>query len=266
MMDEQCLDYVKPFYYPDEAAAAWCGITEEKYLVLKKKACTDDFNNMPQNPMLPSEIDITEPKPTIRTFDESFGYGTFALLPEKPCFKKRIEQICYAIEVGEITHQRDGRLVENNDHVARPRRTLKAKDLKKWIEENHPNERPAFLFDQLERKEFADREQLYAQNIELQNKNDNLKHRLDRATQVYHEQKSDGKETKQQKRERAFKFWLAGKNYPPHPQAQSKKHINDGMTRADVWSALQAIDLNLFNANQKEFFDKQQLAIFLDYV
>lgn len=262
MNDEQCLDYVKPFYYPDEAAAAWCGISEQEYLLLKKKACTNNYANLMQEQSIPPEHRSAEPMPKIDTFQETLGYGTFVLLPEKPCFKKRIEQICYAIETQEIKHQRDGVLVKEDDHVARSRRTFKAQDLKKWIEENHPNERPAFLFDQLERKELADREHLYNQNIKLQNENDNLKHRLQKATEVYHEQKSDGKETVQQRRERAFKFWLSGKGYKKHHQEKHKLHIND-LTRQETWDILQQIDPKLFSANLKEFFDKQKLATFL---
>lgn len=256
MTDEQCLHYVKTFYYPDEAAAAWCGISEEEY------------SNIKTSIKRVNDSDVLTQASNSNTFNESLGYGLFPLIPDKPCFKKRIEQICYAIEGDLILCTRDGRPEKievgyTNQGIARPRRAFTAIELKKWMEESHPNERPAFLFNQLERKELADREQLYNQNIKLQNENDNLKHRLANATQVYHEQKSDGRETKQQKRERAFKFWLAGKSYQPHHQEQNKLHIND-MNRVQVWDALQRIDSSLFNANKDDFFKNQALARFSD--
>ena len=226
MSDEQCLDYVKPFYYPDEAAAAWCGINEKFF----KSDKEDGFSK-------------------IQT--------------EHPCFQKRLEHLLHAINTEQIGFGRDGVPVSDRDHVAPARRTVTPMALKHWIETYFPNERPAFLFNHLERKELKDRDKLYEQVLELQNKNDYLEARISKAVETFKEMKSDGKETIQQKRERAFSFWLAGKGYQFHEQESSKFHVND-LNRKQVWKALHGIDSSLFNANMDDFFKKQQLARFLD--
>jgi hypothetical protein len=45
----------------------------------------------------------------------------------------------------------NGEVVEGEDHVAPARRRVRGQDLRKWIAENFPNDKPAFLFDEIER-------------------------------------------------------------------------------------------------------------------
>jgi hypothetical protein len=39
-----------------------------------------------------------------------------------------------------------------DDHVAPGRRHLRGQDLREWIAKEHPNDKPSFLFDEIERK------------------------------------------------------------------------------------------------------------------
>ena len=69
-----------------------------------------------------------------------------------PCLEPRSRAIADAIEDGSLPHGReDGRPVEADEHVAYERRHIMGRDLKLWIEKAFPNDRPAFLFDDIER-------------------------------------------------------------------------------------------------------------------
>ena len=70
--------------------------------------------------------------------------------PYMKCLEPRIRAIHAAIDAGELpTCREDGRRVE--DHVAYQRRHVYGLDLKEWAKKIAPTERPAFLFDDVER-------------------------------------------------------------------------------------------------------------------
>lgn len=70
--------------------------------------------------------------------------------PYLKCLEPRIRAIHAAIDAGELSACReDGRKVD--DHVAYERRHVYGLDLKEWAKKIAPTERPAFLFDEIER-------------------------------------------------------------------------------------------------------------------
>lgn len=74
--------------------------------------------------------------------------------PYLRCLEPRIRAIHDAIDSGKLAACReDGRRV--NEHVAYERRHVHGLDLKEWAKEIAPSERPAFLFDELERDSHA---------------------------------------------------------------------------------------------------------------
>lgn len=83
--------------------------------------------------------------------ESGFGQGVWCH-PDVPCLEPRKRAIAEAIESGELPHGRDdANPVEKNDHVAHKRRHILGGELKKWIEKAFPNEKPSFLFDDIER-------------------------------------------------------------------------------------------------------------------
>ena len=103
----------KPFYKVAEAAILWCNIQDREVHV--------DDKGLPEND------------------------------PANPCLRNRGMMIFDAIENNEIPHGRDGKKVKSDDHVAWGRRTVRHNDLKKWMAENLPDQKPVFLFDEIER-------------------------------------------------------------------------------------------------------------------
>ncbi|MGZ8172619.1 hypothetical protein [Methylobacter sp.] len=76
--------------------------------------------------------------------------GVF-LLPYMTCLEPRCRLINDAIDRGVLPVCREkGYPVD--DHVAPARRHLRGQDLREWIAKEHPNDKPAFLFDEIERK------------------------------------------------------------------------------------------------------------------
>lgn len=124
--DDNCLTMKAHYavYSVPKAAALWCGV--------------------PHN-MLQSIIDEAT-----QLSRSGFGRGVWTH-PLVPCLEPRTRAIAEAIENGSLPHGReDARSVED-DHVAYERRHFFGRDLKVWMENTFPNEKPAFLFDDIER-------------------------------------------------------------------------------------------------------------------
>lgn len=106
--------------------------------------------------------------------------GTF---PQWPCLRNNIEVIIDAIENGDLPCGRDGRTVNQGDHVAPGRRTVRHNDLKTWMTKFHPDKKPKFLFDEVERTTHT---AINADSFRaLQVDRDALKTRVDKAIEVY---------------------------------------------------------------------------------
>lgn len=116
---KSCNALQKPFYRPVEAAIRWCGLIAYEAQILA--ALGDD--RIPKT-------------------------GQF---PEWPCLQANTEKILDAILHEDIPHGRDGQTVPPHDHVARARLTVRHTDLRAWMSKNYPDQKPAFLFDELER-------------------------------------------------------------------------------------------------------------------
>lgn len=111
--DRNCRGDRKPWYTIAEAAARWCNIQGR----------------------------------TIQLDEQNIPYDD----PKNPCLRPRAQEILFATDEGVLSCGRDGKSVVPGEHVARPRRTILHSDLKKWMIDNFPGDRPAFLFDEVER-------------------------------------------------------------------------------------------------------------------
>lgn len=109
-------------YYPVPAAAMlWCGVPP------------DDVQD---------ELNRISPHPHIR--------GVFTH-PFIPCFEVRCRIIHDAIESRTLPASRENGKV-TDEHIAPERRHVSREHLKAWIAKEHPADKPAFLFDEVERK------------------------------------------------------------------------------------------------------------------
>jgi hypothetical protein len=112
-------------YSIPQAAALWCGVPEHQVNEITKEA---------------TQLSGTGLGRSIWTH------------PSIPCLEPRSRAIAEAIEEGSLPHGReDARTVPNGEHVAYERRCFFGRDLKQWMEKAFPNEKPAFLFDDIER-------------------------------------------------------------------------------------------------------------------
>ncbi len=127
MMDgynpKSCNALEKPFYRPVEAALRWCGLVAHEAQILTKVG----EDGIPKT-------------------------GQF---PQWPCLQANTEKILDAIMHGNIPHGRDGRTVADGDHVAKARLTVRHTDLREWMAKHYPDQKPAFLFDEIERNTHA---------------------------------------------------------------------------------------------------------------
>ena len=107
------------------AAALWCGVPPNQ---------------------------VNEELSHARPIDQSTARGRAVLShPYIPCLEPRMQAIHQAIDDGEIIACRqNGRKVDV--HVGYERRYVYGMDLKEWAKKIAPTERPAFLFDDIERE------------------------------------------------------------------------------------------------------------------
>lgn len=112
-------------YSIPQAAALWCGVPESRIASILDQA--------------------------MQLSGSGLGRSVWKH-PDVPCLEPRSRAIAEAIGDGKIPHGReDGTPVRDGDHVAYERRHFFGRDLRKWMEEAFPNEKPAFLFDDIER-------------------------------------------------------------------------------------------------------------------
>lgn len=115
----QCAVYSIP-----EAAARWCGVPENCI-----EAIVDEAT---------------------RLSGTGFGRGVWQH-PRVPCMEVHSRLMAEAIETGELPCGReDGRTVTDGSPVAAERRTVLGRDLRAWMIKALPNQKPPFLFDDIE--------------------------------------------------------------------------------------------------------------------
>lgn len=144
-------------YSIPHAAALWCGVPED----LIKQVLAE----------------VTQ------LSSSGFGRGIWKH-PQAPCIEPRSRAIAEAIESGILPHGReDGNPVNKEEHVAYERRHVFGRDLKKWMETAFPNEKPVFLFDDIERNSHT---AISADSYRaLQAERDALKSRINKAIESY---------------------------------------------------------------------------------
>ncbi|MCS6811931.1 MAG: ATP-binding protein [Tepidimonas sp.] len=120
---KSCNALAKPYYRPIEAALRWCNLIAHESLILQ---VTGD------NLVPPASA-----------------------FPQWPCLRLNAEKIFDAIENHELPYGRDGRTVAPGEHVARHRLTIRHTDLKAWMAKHYPDQKPSFLFDEVERNTHA---------------------------------------------------------------------------------------------------------------
>ena len=106
--------------------------------------------------------------------------------PYISCMEPRCRVLHQAIDDSELPAGRDGSksgLVKDVGHIAYHRRTITRADLKVWLAQNFPNDKPAFLFDDIER---STHQAINADSFRaLQADRDALKARIDKATEEF---------------------------------------------------------------------------------
>jgi hypothetical protein len=117
---KSCSALEKPYYRPIEAALRWCGLIDHEADILQATG--------------------EQLLPPISAF------------PRWPCLRANAEKILDALQNDEIPRGRDGRTVAANDHVAPARLTIRHADLKAWMARVYPDQKPKFLFDEIERE------------------------------------------------------------------------------------------------------------------
>lgn len=122
---KSCNALQKPYYRPIEVAIRWCDLIEHEALILQE--------------LERSGLHI----PVAGQF------------PRWPCLRVNTEKIFDALAHGEIPCGRDGRTVNPDDHVAPARRTVRHTDLRIWMAKHYPDQKPDFLFDEIERSAHA---------------------------------------------------------------------------------------------------------------
>lgn len=120
---KSCNALEKPFYTPVEAALRWCNLIAHEI---------DILNAVGVDPV---------PAP--------------AAFPQWPCLRANAEKILDAILNKELPYGRDGRPVSPGEQVARHRLTIRHTDLKAWMARHYPDQKPPFLFDEIERTTHA---------------------------------------------------------------------------------------------------------------
>jgi hypothetical protein len=134
---KSCNNLEKPYYTPLEAALRWCGLHAHEQEIIKAAGAN-----------------LTPPR---------------TAFPHWPCLFANVEKILDAMNCGELAMGRDG-MPAIGQHVAPYRRTTRHSELKAWMAKNYPDQKPAFLFDEVERSTHSaiNKEAFAALQIELQ--------------------------------------------------------------------------------------------------
>lgn len=117
--EKSCSVLEKPYYRPIEAALRWCNLTAHEVDIL--------------------QITGVSLLPPAHAF------------PQWPCLRANTEKIIDAIQNSELTKGREGRTVAPGDPVTKEKITVRHSELKEWMAKHYPDQKPAFLFDAVER-------------------------------------------------------------------------------------------------------------------
>ena len=119
----------KECYTPAEAAIHWCRLSEHEDHILGK---------------------IGSGIPGLKDF------------PQWPCLRINLLKIHSAISNNDIDYALNGTVVDSTpyprvieSHLARGTLTIQRSELRRWMAKNYPNQKPPFLFDEIERTTHA---------------------------------------------------------------------------------------------------------------
>ncbi|UOO87051.1 hypothetical protein [Neisseria arctica] len=185
-----------------------------KYQGLPDCKITGEIYSLPLAAVLWCGVPIEESEAAIAE-SENMGKGIYRH-PYIPCLEKKTRALYFAIQENKLrTCREHGDGGEGNDHVAYDRRHFWASDLKEFIEQYHPDDKPAFLFSDEERKpeiDLLEYQRMNAEYIKQQTEIVRLKtelaaaeskardneaakltadDRLEKAVQVYRENKAE---------------------------------------------------------------------------
>lgn len=77
------------------------------------------------------------------------------MFPKWGCLRDNALKLLHATNQGQLAYGRDGKTVPTGEHVAHNRLTIQNSDLKAWMTEYYPGQKPAFLFDEIEQRAHA---------------------------------------------------------------------------------------------------------------
>jgi len=144
---KSCNSLEKLYYHPIEAALRWCNLIDHESEILAAVG-----------------VDLLPPTNTF---------------PHWPCLRLNTEKIWASINDGELPYGRDGKSVVSGDPVRKDRITVKHTDLRTWMQKTYPDQKPKFLFDEIERSTHS---AINADTFRtLQADRDTLKARIDKA-------------------------------------------------------------------------------------
>ena len=199
-------------YSIPHAAALWCGVPEEDI-----------------------EIILEEVTP----LSSSGGGRGVWKHTAVPCLEARSRAIAEGIATGLLPHGReDAEPVGDDDHVAYERRHVFGRDLKKWLKDTFPNEKPAFLFDDIERDSHTS---ISADSYRtLQAERDALKSRIEKAIESYSLLRKEKIAIEAERK--LLQKNLDGINLP------NKETNNSALSNSLYWSALNELASNAIKA------------------
>jgi len=144
---KSCNTIEKLYYRPIEAALRWCNLINHETTILATVGAE----------LLP---------PT-------------SAFPQWPCLRLNTEKIWAAIQDGELPYGRDGKTVPTGELVRKDRITVRHTDLRNWMQKTYPDQKPKYLFDEVERSTHT---AINADSFRsLQADRDALKARIDKA-------------------------------------------------------------------------------------
>jgi len=121
--EKSCSVLEKPYYRPIEAALRWCNLTAHEVDIL--------------------QITGVSLLPPAHAF------------PQWPCLRANAEKIIDAIQNSELTKGREGRTIAPGEPVSKEKITVRHTELKQWMAKHYPDQKPKFLFDDIERNTHA---------------------------------------------------------------------------------------------------------------
>lgn len=136
-----------------------------KYDNLPDCKITGEIYPLPLAAVLWCGVPLEEAEAAISESDD-MGKGIYKH-PYIPCLEKKTRALYFAIEEKRLRACREhGEGGEGNDHVAYNRRHFWASDLKAFIEQYHPDDKPSFLFNEEEQKPIIDLAEYQRMNAE----------------------------------------------------------------------------------------------------